>query len=133
MIVKYSKAYKEKIISILTLYSSKPCVYPAGSLYIYNMDSPRSKVSAEILHSFRNARSLKRDFERMMDGNTSIDQENSMQVDSNSSTCQLDNCLVCEKNTPFWLLTRNPTWYAQSLSLHHKAYFLTYEYAGPRS
>lgn len=31
-----------------------------------------------------------------------------------NASCQLDNCLVCEKDTPFWLLTRNPTWYAPS-------------------
>eukprot|EP00026_Physarum_polycephalum_P008120 Phypoly_transcript_08198.p1 GENE.Phypoly_transcript_08198~~Phypoly_transcript_08198.p1 ORF type:complete len:333 (+),score=39.84 Phypoly_transcript_08198:400-1398(+) len=78
------------------------------------MDSPRSKVlamhSAEILQSMKTAR-MKRDAEGMeKNPSTCLDQENSMQVDAKSSTCQLDNCLVCEKDTPFWLLTRNPTW-----------------------
>lgn len=83
------------------------------------MDYPTSskvlaRHPAEILQSMKNAR-VRREYD--VGRSIQLDEANNDKVEKKSNTCQLDNCLVCEKETPFWLLTRNPTWYAYVNSL----------------
>lgn len=80
------------------------------------MDSPRSskvmaRHSAEILQSMKNAHMRR---EHILDRSSHVDEASNDASLKKSNTCQLENCLVCEKDTPFWLLTRNPTWYSHT-------------------